>query len=162
LGRSPIIRRFGDKRWALLGDQWNELKQGIHQPAVDDLSFLDAVDKCLKQMMKNSFNAIQQSGESVSSIKKEKNTDMTREELIEYYRELITAQDYRCNLTQIPFDFFMNDRNLMPSPDRVDSNLGYIRGNLQITCSFVNMWKNDGDNAEFLTLIDKVRSVARL
>jgi len=47
--------------------------------------------------------------------------------------------------------------DMMMSLDRIDSDLGYIRGNLQLTCWFANRWKGASDNGEFIALIDKVR-----
>ncbi|QQE90098.1 hypothetical protein [Azotobacter chroococcum] len=50
----------------------------------------------------------------------------------------------------------------MCSLDRIDSNGHYAPGNIQIICRFANRWKSDSDNAEFMRLINLVRSTTSL
>ena len=85
------------------------------------------------------------------------------EEFRHYILELHSAQDGICALTGLSYmprsKEFRGD--LMMSLDRIDSSLGYIRGNLQLTCWFANRWKGSDENSVFLELIDKVRDINR-
>jgi hypothetical protein len=49
------------------------------------------------------------------------------------------------------------DHQLLASLDRIDSNGHYAEGNLQVVCRFVNKWKSDLANAEFIRLLSLVR-----
>lgn len=74
-------------------------------------------------------------------------------------RELLDIQGDRCALTGIPFHFHGPDadKNLLPSPDRIDSDGHYEVGNLQLVCRFLNFWKGATDNDEFIRLLAMVR-----
>ena len=77
-----------------------------------------------------------------------------------HLEELMTKQENRCALTGIPFHFRGVpgcDNQLLPSPDRIDSDGHYERSNLQVVCRFVNFWKSDSDNGEFLRLLALIR-----
>ncbi|HEY7576464.1 MAG TPA: hypothetical protein VH855_02625 [Acetobacteraceae bacterium] len=85
---------------------------------------------------------------------------MTRLALEKLLLELIKKQESRCALTGIPFHFPRDpncDKELLPSPDRIDSSGHYEPGNIQIVCRFVNFWKGDSDDAEFRRLLALVR-----
>jgi hypothetical protein len=74
-------------------------------------------------------------------------------------KRLLDLQDNRCALTGIPFQFDGADHNLLPSPDRIDSQAHYADGNIQIVCRFVNFWKCSTPDDEFRRLLDLVRRV---
>ena len=59
------------------------------------------------------------------------------------------GQNFLCKLTHLPLDIYFHNKDYMPSADRIDSQIGYQKGNIQITCSFANKWKNDYGNAIF-------------
>jgi hypothetical protein len=80
-----------------------------------------------------------------------------------------------CDLTGEPFDCDFEEgeyvdadgktrgragrRHLGPSPDRINSELGYVPGNVQWVCWWVNRAKGQMSNETFLSLLD--RYVAR-
>lgn len=81
-------------------------------------------------------------------------------QLTAHVTSLLDLQQNRCALTGIPFNYNSPDAdpNLLPSPDRIDSNGHYEQGNIQIVCRFVNFWKRDMDNDEFKRLLMLVRA----
>lgn len=92
---------------------------------------------------------------------KNKELKMTRAELEGYLKSLLDLQENRCALTGIPFQFHgpNTDKQLRPSPDRIDSNGHYEVGNIQLVCQFINFWKAAEDNDEFKRLLAIVRGV---
>ena len=111
-------------------------------------------------------NAIEQTvhnsnGQVVERVVKNKELRMTRSELENLLLALMIKQENRCALTGIPFHFLRDptcDKELLPSPDRIDSNGHYETSNLQVVCRFVNSWKSDSDNEEFRRLLALVRA----
>jgi hypothetical protein len=63
---------------------------------------------------------------------------------IEYLWELFVAQDRKCALTRLPLIFAANRKktDTTASLDRIDSNLGYVPGNVQWVHKHVNIMKN--------------------
>jgi hypothetical protein len=89
-----------------------------------------------------------------------KNLGMDEQALDRHIRELMEMQNDRCALTGLPFEFQADgvDSNLLPSPDRIDSDGHYETGNIQIVCRFVNFWKGSNKNDDFLRLLNLVRT----
>ncbi|WP_206664656.1 hypothetical protein [Dankookia rubra] len=100
-------------------------------------------------------------GQIVERTLKNKDLRMSADELDRLLRSLMTVQQDRCALTGIPFHFHGPDadKNLLPSPDRIDSDGHYEAGNVQIVCRFINQWKGPSDNEEFRRLLTLVRGV---
>lgn len=70
---------------------------------------------------------------------------------LEYIKELLLKQEYKDYYTgQVPENY--EDYSI----DRIDSNLGYIEGNIVITTNRVNTMKNDMSTEEFKKLISDV------
>ena len=99
-------------------------------------------------------------GRSVERVMKIKDTDMSEAEMKSHISELLILQNGCCALSgleyQLPDD--CTDPDLKASPDRIDSNLGYVKGNIQIVCWFINRWKSDDSNASFQRLLSMIRS----
>ena len=67
---------------------------------------------------------------------------------LEYIKELLLKQEYKDYYTgQVPENY--EDYSI----DRIDSNLGYIEGNIVITTNRVNAMKNDMSTEEFKKLM---------
>lgn len=98
-------------------------------------------------------------GQIVERTVKNKELRMSSADLDKHLAELFARQENVCALTGIPFDFHSagGDKNLFPSPDRIDSNGHYEEGNIQVVCQFINFWKGDSDNEEFKRLLMLVR-----
>ena len=70
---------------------------------------------------------------------------------LEYIKELLLKQEYKDYYTgQVPENY--EDYSI----DRIDSNLGYIEGNIVITTNRVNAMKNDMSTEEFKKLISDI------
>lgn len=70
---------------------------------------------------------------------------------LEYIKELLLKQEYKDYYTgQVPENY--KDYSI----DRIDSNLGYIEGNIVITTNRVNAMKNDMSTEEFKKLISNI------
>ena len=70
---------------------------------------------------------------------------------LEYIKELLLKQEYKDYYTgQVPENY--EDYSI----DRIDSNLGYIEGNIVITTNRVNAIKNDMSTEEFKKLISDI------
>lgn len=64
---------------------------------------------------------------------------------LQYLHELQNTQKGLCALSGIPMTYYF-DSGRVPtnvSVDRINSNLGYIKGNLQLVCMAVNQMKSD-------------------
>jgi len=97
--------------------------------------------------------------EDVRTIKNKEFRFNSQIELEEYLEALLLAQENVCAITSLPlqFDGEETDAEMLCSLDRIDSNGHYEIGNLQIVCRFVNRWKSDSDNNEFLRLIHVIQ-----
>lgn len=94
------------------------------------------------------------------TVKNKENRFGSLQELEQYIAALIDGQDGLCALTglRLQYDGECDDRELLCSLDRIESDGHYEPGNLQVVCQFANRWKNDGDDATFRRLLELVRS----
>lgn len=92
---------------------------------------------------------------------KDKELRFTDAELSAYVSDLLLEQQCLCALTglNMQLDGEQEDSQMLCSLDRIDSDLHYEPGNLQLVCRFVNFWKSDQADDEFRRLLDIVRSV---
>lgn len=72
---------------------------------------------------------------------------------IDYVLNLYKAQDGKCALTGLKMTHQFNDHFAI-SIDRVDSEVGYIPGNVQLVCQAVNLAKRHHSNESILTFFD--------
>lgn len=79
---------------------------------------------------------------------------LTYDDLLSLYE----SQHGLCALTQLPMTHQFNDLCSI-SVDRIDSKLGYVSGNIQLVCKWVNLAKQKHTNTEFVGMLDKLRSV---
>ncbi|WP_426129707.1 hypothetical protein [Pararhizobium sp. PWRC1-1] len=128
----------------------------------DDGRVLGALEKSIVAMRMSVENTVKNAnGQLVQRVLKNKELRMTAQQLEALIRQLLAQQDHRCALTGIPLQFQgqHDDKNLLPSLDRKDSNGHYEDGNLQVVCQFINFWKGDADNEEFRRLLNVVRGI---
>jgi hypothetical protein len=131
----------------------------------DDGRILGALDRSIATMRFSILATVEQSrGQVVTRNIQMKVKDLGFDSvhaLDAYLAERIRIQGYQCALTGIPFHLHgahEADKNLLPSPDRIDSAGHYAPGNIQVVCQFVNYWKRATKNDEFLTLLALVRN----
>lgn len=128
----------------------------------DDGHLLGAREKSIIAMRMAVENTVRNAnGQLVQRTMKNKELRMTSQQLERCIALLLDQQGNRCALTGIPFEYLgqHEDKNLLPSLDRIDSNGHYEEGNLQVVCQFINFWKSDSDNEQFKQLLNLVRGV---
>ena len=72
----------------------------------------------------------------------------------EYLADLLIEQDFKCALSGESLDAMEVSNNC--SLDRINSNLGYVEGNLQWVTSMVNMCKQAYPQKEFINMCKAV------
>ena len=82
----------------------------------------------------------------------------------EYLRELWITQNQRCAISGVEMTtvFFSGRVPSNMSVDRIDSEKGYIRGNVQLVCMAVNQMKSDLSNEELLFFCNKIVENSKL
>lgn len=78
---------------------------------------------------------------------------------IEYFNELLIEQNFKCNLSGVDISFSSSKKDnyaASASIDRIDSNKGYIVGNLQWIHKDINFMKNNFDQNYFLDMCQKI------
>lgn len=73
----------------------------------------------------------------------------------------MSAQDGKCPYTGVKLgntDIKISNSGGLEtvSVDRIDSNKGYVKGNVELVSSLVNQMKNDLDREEFLKVISLI------
>lgn len=94
------------------------------------------------------------SGVKIRTKRKNLDVNITKE----YINQLFLQQNGKCKLSglDITLPKFWNDRNYTASLDRIDSNLGYIIGNVQWVHKHINVMKNTFPEKIFIHLCTKV------
>lgn len=73
-----------------------------------------------------------------------------------YAFDVINKQQWRCNLSGVPFTPAGSRSSTQFSMDRIDSSKGYIPGNIQFTTLVVNLAKKNMTDANFIALCKQV------
>lgn len=81
----------------------------------------------------------------------------------EYLYDLWDKQNGKCAISGIQMTYISNCGRIPTnvSVDRIDSNKGYIKGNVQLVCMAVNQMKNDLDMQTLLTFCESILRNAR-
>lgn len=75
---------------------------------------------------------------------------------LEDLRNLYLSQNKKCAITQ--YKLSLNKKNLYKlSIDRINNDLGYIKGNIQLICLGINYLKNTFDNNEVLFFLKNIK-----
>lgn len=87
-------------------------------------------------------------------------TDLT----LEYLKEIWENQKGLCSYTNIKMELprSSQDEDIKKSPtklslDRIDPNIGYIKGNVEFVCYCVNVMKNDFTKEQMIAFINKIK-----
>lgn len=92
-------------------------------------------------------------------VKDKKLVGCTPEEMKQHLKALWDHQKGKCALTGIDMHLPGQpglDKDLMISPDRIDSSGHYSQDNVQLVCRFANYWKLASDDARFKELLDLI------
>jgi hypothetical protein len=110
----------------------------------------------IAHMVAMAFGARDQSGLERTSIAKDKQVRFASATELQAHLDALWTSDY-CALSGLKMDMSRDDPELTPSLDRIDSSKHYEPGNLQVVARFINRWKSDDDESNFLRLLDLVR-----
>jgi hypothetical protein len=102
------------------------------------------------------------SGQIVERIQKNKDQLFDDEEEFRRFVEgLIMDQEGLCALSGLllQYDSVFEDAEMLASLDRIDSDGHYEPGNLQVVCRFINRWKNNDKDENFMRLLASIRGV---
>lgn len=94
-----------------------------------------------------------------SIIKSSKDRNIEFNISIEYAWLIYEAQNKKCNLSDLPIEFQTKRHKIktyQASLDRIDSNKGYIEGNIQWIVKEINYMKNRIDENIFISLCKKI------
>lgn len=80
----------------------------------------------------------------------------------EYAQKLFNEQNGYCNLTGIPLFFDRNTKIRNASLDRINSNFGYIEGNVQWLDKNINIMKKNYDQEHFIELCKIVSRYSKI
>jgi hypothetical protein len=83
---------------------------------------------------------------------------------IEYFNKLLVEQNFKCKLSGLEISFSHSKKDnykATASIDRIDSNKGYIVGNLQWINKNVNLMKNHFNQDYFLEICEKITEQRR-
>lgn len=116
-----------------------------------------AAARMFRTMLKTVENA---NGQIIERATKEKTTSLSEADWEKLWPDILTRQNNRCALTDIPlgFDGECEDQEMLASLDRVDSAGHYTADNLQIVCRFINRWKRADSNDLALRLLAAIRA----
>ena len=110
--------------------------------------FLRNKVKDLQRKHRRIFNNLD--SRSISRSRKRNKTEINI--TVDYVINLWKSQDGKCAITKMQMEYSYN--NLMSvSIDRIDSNNGYIIGNVQLVCKWVNYAKNEYSNEEIIKVL---------
>ena len=135
---------------------WTELPAGSSSGGIS----LDDIEKTAWSIADSIWNTVKNAnGQVVEKTVKIKTTDMSKEDLKKHVSELLRESDGLCNVTGLRMLLHSDksDSDMAASPDRIDSSLGYVKGNIQMVCWFVNRWKGVDSDDNFRRLIEVVR-----
>ena len=76
---------------------------------------------------------------------------------LKYINELYYKQQGRCNITNILMVHECGKLNSI-SIDRINSNFGYVKDNIQLLCQFINLGKHNKDNNKTIEFLNKLKN----
>ena len=123
--------------------------------------------ECEKKAKKNYYEYLVQNNLPLSAnksieswIKKLLNKASQRNKIIDidfdYLLELYQNQNGKCSLSGEELTFHKNNLSTNLSIDRINSNIGYIKGNVQLVCHYVNIMKWNKDLPELIEWCKKI------
>lgn len=98
-------------------------------------------------------------GQRVFKTLKNKELQCSEQEMKAHLASLYEIQGGKCAVTGLTMHLRgqdNSDKDMLVSPDRIDSCGHYTIGNLQLVCQFINFWKMAQDNDRFAELLDLV------
>jgi hypothetical protein len=129
-----------------------ELVVSEPSPSLEDLR-----GRSIAYMVAMAFSARDQSGLEKTSVVKDKQVRFESAEELRVHLDLLWKSEL-CALSGLQLDLSGSDPDLAPSLDRINSNRHYEVGNLQIVARFINRWKSDDDQSNFVRLLGLLKN----
>lgn len=120
-------------------------------------STTDGRAKSIAYMVAMAFDARDQSGLERVNVAKDKQVRFASPAQLQAYLEAIWTSEH-CVLSGLKLDVSGGDLELAPSLDRIDSSKHYEPGNLQVVARFINRWKRDDEQGNFVRLLKLVKA----
>ena len=79
---------------------------------------------------------------------------------LNYVLEILKQQNELCAISGLPMAHIFGSPYSI-SIDRIDSKFGYVRGNIQLVCKWVNLAKSTYSNKEILEVLERYASSKR-
>lgn len=121
------------------------------------LSPTDDRAKSIAHMVAMAFAARDQSGLERINVAKDKQVHFASPAQLQAYLEVLWTSEH-CVLSGLKLDVSGGDPDLAPSLDRIDSSKHYEPNNLQIVARFINRWKSDDEQGNFVRLLNLVKA----
>lgn len=154
---AEILKGPSQSPWTVSADETAEATVKPAAPALEPLIHEDFRARSIAHMVGMAFSAHDQSGLERVSLNKDKKILFDSAEHLHAHLEGLWMSEY-CSLSGLKMDMSGEDPDLAPSLDRIDSDKHYEPGNLQIVARFVNRWKSDDKQDNFVRLLELVRS----
>lgn len=75
---------------------------------------------------------------------------------IQYLLDIYEKQNGMCNISGIKMTYNYGEKNTNISIDRIDSNKGYVKGNINLVCYIVNIMKNQFSLMDLIDFCEKI------
>jgi hypothetical protein len=160
-------RDYADYARALVNgdplDPWHEtplFKEKAAASRKQGVRIFSPKERAAARMFRTMIDTVAQAnGQMVERRVKEKNTSLNQQEWEEVLRVKLGEQEDRCALTGLPlgYDGECDDKEMLASLDRIDSNGHYTADNVQIVCRFMNRWKGADDDGLVRRLLGVIR-----
>ncbi|MBT2336545.1 hypothetical protein J7E49_21860 [Variovorax paradoxus] len=150
---SEVLKPPSKAPWNISGPQAGQTAQAATPPSHSGEERANAI----AHMVAMALGARDQSGQERSSIAKDKQVRFDSAAELQAHLATLWNSDH-CALSGLKMEMSRNDPDLTPSLDRIDSSKHYEPGNLQVVARFINRWKSDDDESNFLRLLDLVRA----
>lgn len=114
----------------------------------------------LKISIRNKGNSYAKKGNFTYYLNKARNRKHDSDLTEEYLQKLWKEQEGKCVYSNIKMNLYNKESKLpiTASLDRIDSSLGYIKGNVQFICLSLNLAKNNFDNDIFIKFLSQLSS----
>jgi len=114
----------------------------------------------VKTSIRNIGNSYAKKGNFTYYLNKARNRKHESDLTEEYLQKLWDEQKGKCVYSNIEMNLYNGESKLptTASLDRIDSSLGYTKGNVQFVCFSLNLAKNNFDNDVFVNFLLKMSS----
>ena len=155
---AEVLKGPADTPWAVPGSL--AAFAGAVEPAAPPRtlpSLTEGRARAIARMVAMAFDARDQSGSERISIAKDKQVHFASSAHLQAYLDALWTSE-RCVLSGLKLDMTGADSELAPSLDRIDSNKHYEPENLQVVARFINRWKSDDEQGNFVRLLMLVQA----